>query len=403
MDLQTFTNPSGQLTKRGSAVHFVPSALPSSLTFSTRSINILSNADRVIGELNGLSGRIENPHLITRLFTRKEAVLSSRIEGTQTNFRELILYEVQQSQLFNGIEEATSNAQTDNKAPPRDAQDVMNYVLALDRGLAQLRDLPVSLRLVKNLHRILLAGSRDEGASPGEFRKLPVWIGPPGSSIMEARFVPAPPDALPSVLDDFEKTIHRTDELPPLVKIAMLHQYFETIHPFLDGNGRIGRLLIALLMNAMELLSQPLLYMSGYFEANRETYYDLLLNVSRTSDWMSWLEFFLTGVERQGRDAIQRARRMESLRQHYHGMVNGKRTPAGLGVTIDDLFATPITSITSIAKARGITYASAASYVKKLVSRGILHPLDPSRRRHRLYIAGGIMDAVEGASDSALL
>ncbi|MEM3486128.1 MAG: Fic family protein [Candidatus Methanomethyliaceae archaeon] len=396
MDTASFVNPSGRLVFRGRTAHFVPNDLPQTLTFSSRVINLLSKADRVIGELNGISGHIDNPHLITRLFTRKEAVMSSRIEGTQTNFRDLLIYEFRQKLLFEADTDHTPRSTHDSAAS--DAREVMNYVFALDEGLNKLQTFPISLRLIKDLHRRLLSGVRGGQANPGEFRHTTVWIGHPGSTIDEARFVPPPSDVLLDVLDTFERSIYRNDELPPLIKIAMLHQYFETIHPFLDGNGRIGRLLISLLMQSNGLLSQPLLYMSGYFESHREQYYDLLLDVSKTSNWMLWLEFFLTGVEYQGRDAIERARRLDTLRRTYHEMFDRPRTPAGLDRTIDDLFATPIINAQSVMAARNITWPMASEYIRRLVDAGILEPLDPSRRRYRLFVATGIMEAVEAAN-----
>ncbi len=251
---------------------YVPEPLPPRFEWSAGLAAALSAADRAVGRLAGEGRRLPNPHLLIRPFVRREAVLSSRIEGTQATLGELLAAEA-------GAAVARS---------PADLREVANYVVALEYGVERLRTLPLSLRLVRELHQRLMRGARGDAATPGGFRRSQNWIGPAGCTLADATFVPPPPDRLMECLGAWEKFLH-DDTLPPLVHAALAHSQFEAIHPFLDGNGRVGRLLITLLLIAKGVLPSPLLYLSAFFEGTREEYYARLLGVTERGEWGEWL------------------------------------------------------------------------------------------------------------------
>src|SRR3989338_345182 len=252
---------------------YLPHSLPPKIEWNSSLIQILSQADRHIGRLAGEGGALPNPHLLIRPFIRREAVLSSRIEGTQASLGELLA--------------AEAGAHVERS--PADLREVANYVVALEYGVKRLKELPLSLRLIRELHEKLMKGVRGEISTPGEFRRSQNWIGRPGSSLNEASYVPPPPSYLMDCMGDFEKFLHNKS-LPPLIQIALIHYQFEAIHPFLDGNGRVGRLLIALYLLERQILPAPVLYLSAFFEATRPEYYARLLAVSRQNDWAGWLQ-----------------------------------------------------------------------------------------------------------------
>ncbi|HEX9676213.1 MAG TPA: Fic family protein [Anaerolineales bacterium] len=256
---------------------FVPHALPPQVAWTPQLVAALSAADRSLGELAGIGRTLANPHLLIVPFMRKEAVLSSAIEGTKASLSDLYAYEAEQLAFL---------------IRPADVREVHNYVRALEQGILRLRTLPVSLRLIRELHHDLMEGVRGDRGTPGEFRRSQNWIGPPGCTLEDSTFVPPPTTEMSDSLGKFERYLHAEDHVPPLVRLGLIHYQFEAIHPFIDGNGRIGRLLITLLLCAWGLLPQALLYLSAYFEANRDQYYDLLLHVSQRGEWESWLTFF---------------------------------------------------------------------------------------------------------------
>jgi Fic family protein len=264
-------NTWGRLTRVGSGKDgywaYVPHPLPPPLEYDPALVNALSAADRALGELAGLGRALPNPYLLARPLTAREAVLSSRIEGTQADLLDLYVYETGQATL------------PDFEIAP-DAREVHQYIQAMEYALNRLQELPMSLRLIRETHAVLMAGVREGYAAPGEFRTVQNWIGAPGSPISEARFVPPPPDEMRQCLYDLEAYLQTDNTHPPLVRLGLIHYQFEAIHPFLDGNGRIGRLLIILLMVHWGLLPSPILYLSEYFERHRQDYYDLLLSVS---------------------------------------------------------------------------------------------------------------------------
>ena len=357
---------------------FVPDPLEPSLEFSISFIHALSNADRALSELAGIAKTLPNPHLLIGSFVRREAVLSSRIEGTQASFSDLLFFE-------------TANLR--EKEVP-DVREVANYVKALQYGLDRLGELPLSLRLIREIHAKLLDGVRGEERTPGEFRRSQNWIGPPGCTLMEATYVPPPVEEMKEALDAFEKYLHAESMLPPLVRMALIHYQFEAIHPFLDGNGRIGRLLITLLLCKEGILSQPLLYLSAFFERHRDDYYRLLLAVSQAGAWNQWISFFLRAVATQAKDAIRRSEKLLDLWRDCRQRMQEARASALLLQLVDDLFAYPAITNSRASQKLAITPRAAQHNIDKLVAAGILEEAT-GQRRNRVYLAPRILSIIE--------
>jgi len=389
MNPDKFRNsPSGHIIQVGQGETaywaFVPNPLPPPLKFDSALIRALSDADRALGELAGLGRALPNPHLLINPFIRREAVLSSRIEGTQADLADLYAFEAGQLALP-GLKAAPAEA---------DVREVFNYVRALEYGLERLRTLPVSLRLIREVHARLMEGVRGEHATPGEFRRTQNWIGAPGCTLNDATYVPPPVDEMHTALDAFEKYLHSEDDQPPLVRLALIHYQFEAIHPFIDGNGRIGRLLLFLLLVHWDLLPLPLLYLSAFFEKHRQAYYELLLAVSTRGAWREWIEFFLRGVAEQARDAVVRAKRLQDLQTEWHWRLAHARNSALLFRLADKLFESPLVTIPLAKDYLNVTYLSAQRIVDKLVQANILQPLDPEKKYGRMFIAREIFQVV---------
>ena len=357
---------------------FVHNHLPPKLELSWKFVNQISEADRRLSELAGAARTLPNPHLLIEPFTRREAVLSSRIEGTVASLSDLMSYE------------ALGVINPDRP----DVMEVANYVTALEHGLKRLVDIPVSTRLMRELHERLMRGTRGEHLTPGEFRRSQNWIGPPGCLLKDATFVPPPEAEMKEALSDLEKYIHAGSHLPPLVRMALIHYQFEAIHPFLDGNGRIGRLLITLLLCAEGLLPQPLLYLSAFFERHRSQYYRHLLEVSQHGHWEEWIHFFLRGVSEQSVDALNRANQLQQLSQEYRQLLHGKRSSATLLQMADLLFKNPVLTPNAISQALNLTYVSAQKNIDKLVVAGILREVT-GRKRGRIYVAQRVIEILE--------
>ncbi len=356
---------------------FVPAPLPPSFNYTTRLIRILSEANRAIGELAGLGRTLHNPWLLIRPFLRREAVLSSRIEGTEADLTAVYAYEA-------GVRHGL----------PPDVREVHNYVRALEYGLERLQELPVSLRLIREMHAILMEGVRGERAKPGEFRRRQNWIGPPGCSLEEATFVPPPPgEYLERALNAWEKYLHAKNEHPDLVRLAFIHYQFEAIHPFLDGNGRLGRLLLILLLVDWKILPLPLLYLSAYFERHRDAYYDRLLRVSTHGAWEEWVTFFLQGVVEQAQDALWRVKRLQDLRLAWRAQMSSKRASINLLYLIDVLFQSPEITPKEAASKLGITVQATRKLIRKLVNAGLLTPV--GNKRQRRYRAEAILEILQ--------
>jgi Fic family protein len=348
---------------------FVPNPLPPQLDFDSALIRLLSDADRALGELAGLGRALPNPHLLINPFIRREAVLSSRIEGTQADLADLYAFEAGQFELP-GFK---------STPPPADAREVLNYVRALEAGLKRLSELPVSLRLIREAHAQLMEGVRGNQAAPGEFRRTQNWIGAPGCTLNDATYVPPTVDEMQIALDALEKYLHSEAALPPLVRLALIHYQFEAIHPFIDGNGRIGRLLISLLLVHWNLLPLPLLYLSAFFEKHRQDYYDLLMAVSARGAWREWVSFFLRGVAEQARDAVSRAKRLQDLQSEWrHRLVQARASGLAFSL-VDALFDSPVMTIPQAQRQLDVKqYHSARRHVRQLVKLGILKPVDES-------------------------
>jgi Fic family protein len=368
---------SGKLVPTIQGVAFVPAPLPPDLLDLGRLVPVLSRANHALGELSGIGRTLQNPLLLIRPFMRREAVASSKIEGTVTNLSELFLFEV-------GKE--SGNA-------PADAREVFNYVRALERALALLSELPISSRLIKEAHKVLMHGVQPHrGATiiPGEFRTDQNWIG--ARLIENARYVPPPPAEAINAMSELEKYINNLDpELPMLVHIAMIHYQFEAIHPFPDGNGRVGRLLIPLILCERKEISEPLLYLSSYFEKNYDDYIEKMLTVSQLGLWEAWIEFFLQGVEEACQDAISRASSLLELQQKYRLQIQQARSSALLGRLIDTLFEHPAINIPYAADKLGISYNAAKNNVEVLVNHGILRP-GVDGARPKFYFAQEVID-----------
>jgi Fic family protein len=361
---------------------FVPFPIPPKLDYGPPLVAALSEADRALGELAGLSRTLPNPYLLTRPFLRREAVLSSRIEGTRASLVDLFAFEVEPP-LF-GEQERRD-----------DVQEVRNYVRALEHGMARLEDLPISQRLLREMHAVLMEEVRGQQRDPGEFRRMQNWIGPPGARLQEATYVPPPPAEIPTALSELERYIHGATKLPPLLDIALVHYQFEAIHPFLDGNGRIGRLLITLMLIERDLLPEPLLYLSAYFERHRGAYYDHLLAVSQKGEWEEWLLFFLRGVSVEARDASRRAGKLFELRETYRQRFQREGARPSLLTAVNHLFANPVTSIRELAEVLGVSFEAARRLVGSLEERGVLEEIT-GRRRNRMYAAREILQVLQG-------
>ncbi len=333
----------------------------------------LSTADRALGRLDGSVLTLPNPDLFVFMYVRKEAVLSSQIEGTQSSLQDLLSAEAQ-------ILEANL---------PRDVDEVVNYVRAMKHGLARLADLPVSVRLIREIHAELMHGVRGGRLRPGELRTSQNWIGPAGSTLATATFIPPPHHFVPEALGELETFLHSKDGLPPLVRIALAHVQFETIHPFLDGNGRVGRLLITFLLTECGVLHKPVLYLSHYFKRHRQAYYDHLQSVREKGAWEAWLTFFLDGVVEVAGEAAETARRILLLRESHRAVINDRLgRAAGNGHRVlETLFDRPIVTVAEVRKLTGTTYAAANQLVSRLVDAGVLSEMTGYARNRRFRYA----------------
>jgi Fic family protein len=357
---------------------FIPNPLPPTLELTWELAAEISAADRSLSELAGIARTLPNPHLLIRPFMSREAVLSSRIEGTQASLSDLFYFEA---------------AQTPPK-PESDVREVRNYVHALEHGLKRLEELPVSLRLIREMHQELMHGVRGGHMTPGEFRRSQNWIGPANCTLNEAKFVPPPPEDMIDALGEMEKFWHAPSKLPLVVRLALIHYQFEAVHPFLDGNGRIDRLLLILLLCADKTLPQPILYLSAYFEKNRAEYYRLLLAVSEDGRWEEWIAFFLRGVAEQSQDAIKRSGKLLALWHQYRKRLQSVRSSALLLTLVDELFNRPFLTFSQAKDVLNVTFRSAQMNVQKLIDAKILEEL-PGRKYGRIFMAREILTILE--------
>lgn len=354
---------------------FIPAPLPPqpALALGGELQGLLSAADRALGRLDGSVLTLPNPDLFVFMYVRKEAVLSSQIEGTQSSLQDLL----------------TAEAQLFDQNLPRDVDEVVNYVRAMNHGLARLTELPVSVRLIREIHAELMHGVRGGRLQPGELRTSQNWIGPAGCTLATATFVPPPHHAVPDALGDLERFLHTQDELPPLVKIALAHVQFETIHPFLDGNGRVGRLLITYLLTERGVLHKPVLYLSHFFKQHRQAYYEHLQAVRDQGAWEAWLAFFLRGVVAVAGEAAETARRILQLREQHRAAITahlGRAAGNGHKV-LESLFDRPIVAVSDVQKMTGTSYAAANGLVSRLVKLDVLSEMTGYSRNRRFRYA----------------
>jgi len=357
---------------------FIPAALPPNppIAMDDELQTLLSTADRALGRLDGSIQTLPDSNLFVLMYVRKEAVLSSQIEGTQSSLNDLLRAE----------------ARILDPERPADVEEVSNYVAALNYGLERLTELPISVRLIREIHERLLRGVRGAHLQPGELRKSQNWIGPAGATLSEATFIPPPPHEVPNALSDLERFMHAKDSMPALIRIGLTHAQFETIHPFLDGNGRVGRLLITFLLCEQGTLQSPVLYLSHYFKAHRAEYYEHLQNIREDGGWEAWLKFFLRGVADVSREATETARAIVSLREKDRDkIINELGRVAGNALKIHEaLFRFPLVSVNPIAEMLDVSFTSANRLIDRLVELEILFEATGNARnrvfRYQNYI-----------------
>jgi len=355
---------------------FVPAPLPPEVLYDEALAILLSQADAALSELSGLGRYLPNPDLLIRPYINREAVASSRIEGTQAGLADLLLDEVE-----------PRRTPSDS-----DVKEVANYVSALNHGIGRLGELPLSGRLITEMHAQLMRGVRGGQQTPGEFRRSQNWIGPPGCTLANATYAPPPhhPE-MHECLKHWENFMHVRGTMPELVQCALIHEHFEAIHPFLDGNGRIGRLLITLFLIERGRLSKPLLYLSSYIERTRNDYYALLQRIRTHGEWSEWLRYFLTAVRETARSAIEQSQALLRLREESRPRLGKNHRALAL---LDELFINPYVSIARASERLGVAAPTAAKTIAILESSGLLTEIT-GRDWGRLWVASPILRAVE--------
>jgi Fic family protein len=350
---------------------FLPAPLPPDppVDLGGRLRVLLSQADHALGRLDGAVLTLPSPDLFVFMYVRKEAVLSSQIEGTQSSLQNLL----------------ASEASLHDPDAPADVGEVVNYVQAINHGLARLDALPVSVRLIREIHTELMHGARGGRLQPGELRTSQSWIGPAGCTLREATFVPPPPHEVPAALQQLERFLHAEDALPPLVRVALAHAQLETIHPFLDGNGRVGRLLVTFLLTERRLLAKPVLYLSHSFKRHRADYYDRLQAIRDRGDWEGWLTFFLEGVVAVCGEAADTAAAILRVREDCRARIADRlgRGAANGHRILEKLFDHPIIAVATVREWLGVTHAGANTLVNRLAHAGILREITGYARNRR--------------------
>lgn len=348
-----------------------------------RFYGLIEEANRALGRLDGVTSILPDTPLFLYMYVRKEALLSSQIEGTQSSLSDLLLFESHEAP---GV-------------PLDDVREVSNYVAAMNYGLERLRGgFPLSLRLIKEIHGILLAKGRGAAKKPGEFRRSQNWIG--GTRPGNATFVPPPPDKVMECMGALEKFIHAKEpSLPVLVKVALIHVQFETIHPFLDGNGRLGRLLITFMLCAEGILREPILYLSLFFKSNRRQYYDLLQRVREQGGWESWLEFFLTGVRDTSEQAAQTAKQILNLFEKDRARIEQLGRPAASALRVHQhMQSKPIISVPAAAQELSLTAPTVRKSIGHLVELGIAREIT-GKQRGRLFVYNGYLNILNQGTE----
>jgi len=354
---------------------FIPNPLPPTpeIMMDQEMWNLLSQADRALGRLDGATDALPNPDLFVFMYVRKEAVLSSQIEGTQASLIDVLEFESQA-------------LEPDN---PQEVAEVVNYIAAINYGLERLKSLPVSLRLIREIHKELMQGVRGAEREPGAFRRTQNWIGAGGCSLKEATYVPPPPHEMLQSLDNLEKFLHSPEPIPTLIKVGLAHAQFETIHPFLDGNGRTGRLLITFLLCEQNILQRPLLYISYYFQKYRSEYYDRLQAVRESGNWEGWLKFFLRGVYEVAQEAAATARRIVNLKEEHRQLVlNTMGRKSGNAIALlESLYFRPIFNVEHAEAITNLSYPNANSLIKALMDIGLVQEITGQKRNRAFSYA----------------
>lgn len=347
---------------------FLPHDLPPEppVEIDGEMLALLSEADRKLGRLDGVTQILPNPEMFVAMYVKKEAVLSSQIEGTQASLTDVL--EV--------------NAKDDKR---EDVGEVVNYVAAMNYGLKRLKEFPLCLRLIREIHEVLLSNGRGSNRNPGEFRKTQNWIGPAGCTLADARFVPPIIPDMEKALGNLENFFYAEDNIPALIKIALIHSQFESIHPFLDGNGRMGRLLITFWLCQQDILSQPLLYLSYYFKKNRLEYYDRLMAVREKGDWEGWIKFFLKGVAMTADEATTAAKEIIKLKSACENKIVSRGWSVVYNILLDYLFEFPIVSINDAVEKLQVSYPTAAKVIDNLCSLDVLQDITPDQKRNKKY------------------
>lgn len=361
---------------------FLPHDLPPEppVEFDGEMLALLSEADRKLGRLDGVTQILPNPEMFVAMYVKKEAVLSSQIEGTQASLTDVL--EV--------------NAKDDKR---EDVGEVVNYVAAMNYGLKRLKEFPLCLRLIREIHEVLLSNGRGSNRNPGEFRKTQNWIGPAGCTLANARFVPPIIPDMEKALANLENFFYAEDNIPALIKIALIHSQFESIHPFLDGNGRMGRLLITFWLCQQEILSQPLLYLSYYFKKNRLEYYDRLMAVREKGDWEGWIKFFLKGVAVTADEATAAAKEIIQLKSACENKIVSKGWSVVYNILLDYLFEFPIVSINDAVEKLQVSYPTAAKVIDNLCSLDVLQDITPDQRRNKKYAFVSYMEILNRGTE----
>ncbi len=358
-------------------VAYFPAPIPRSLELPGPAVRMLGDAEGALGQLAGIGRLLPNPDLLLRPYLLREALSSTRIEGTQASMAEVLESDVA------------------GEPPNADVEEVVNYVAAMRWGLERLDALPLSTRLLCEMHRRLMDGVRGRELAPGELRTSQNWIGAPGSTIETAQFVPPPPGELAKLLTDWERFSHEEPEMPLLVQNALLHSQFETIHPFLDGNGRLGRLLLVFFLVARRRLRTPLLYLSAYVERHRQAYYDALQAIRETGDPVPWIELFLTAVRTQALDAVDRAQQIVEVREQYRQAAATVGTANAMAL-VELICENPVVTTKSIEGRLGISRPTALRLLRRMEEKGVLREGDEGARGQRRYIALAMMEAIAG-------
>jgi Fic family protein len=352
---------------------FTPAPLPRSLAFDNATVLALSGADIALGRLAGAGRLLPNPYLLVEPYVAREALASSRIEGTQAS-----LSEVLEANATGSVRDGT------------DVREVQNYIAALNFGLHRLQEMPLCLRLLREVHAVLMSGVRGQDKTPGEFRTGPNWIGSSSATPDDATFVPPLPEAMHTALDDLETYLNDDVALPALVRCALVHYQFETLHPFLDGNGRLGRLLAVFYLVQQGLLPQPLLSLSAYFESHRAEYYERLQAVREQGAVLPYLQFFLTAVADQAADAVVRSERLADLRERYRLELASTRSRAS--EVVDLLLANPYITVRQVQERLGVTQPGALNLLRSIERRGWIHErASLGRGRRTLWVSQDVM------------